>query len=78
MHQLTKYANRRLYDPQTSAYITLEGVRLLIVAGETIAVSHHKTGANLTREVLLDVLKACEMKDPRLPLPRLAQLIRAE
>ena len=40
---IKKYSNRRLYDTQTSAYITLSGIKELIVAGESIEVRDAKT-----------------------------------
>ena len=53
---LKKYANRRLYDVETSQYITLEDLKKLIIDGENIEVQDAKTKSNITREVLLQLV----------------------
>ncbi len=45
---IKRYANRKLYDVQTSRYVTLEGVRALVQAGEDVRVIDNDTGENLT------------------------------
>ena len=53
---IKKYANRRLYDVETSQYITLEDLKKLIIDGENIEVQDAKTKSNITREVLLQLV----------------------
>jgi len=53
---IKKYPNRRLYDTEISSYVTLEDVRQLIVEGESFEVRDARTGADLTRSVLLQIL----------------------
>lgn len=53
---IKKYPNRRLYDTEISSYVTLEDVRQLIVEGEGFEVRDAKTGKDLTRAVLLQIL----------------------
>ena len=53
---IKKYPNRRLYDTEISSYVTLEDVRQLIVEGESFEVRDAKTGKDLTRAVLLQIL----------------------
>lgn len=53
---IKKYPNRRLYDTEISSYVTLEDVRQLIVEGEDFEVRDAKTGRDLTRAVLLQIL----------------------
>ena len=53
---IKKYANRRLYDTEASRYITLEELKELIASGEKIRVTGAKSGKNLTREVLLQLV----------------------
>jgi polyhydroxyalkanoate synthesis repressor PhaR len=53
---IKKYPNRRLYDTEISSYVTLEDVRQLIVEGEAFEVRDARTGADLTRSVLLQIL----------------------
>ncbi len=53
---IKKYPNRRLYDTEISSYVTLEDVRQLIVEGESFEVRDAKSGKDLTRAVLLQIL----------------------
>lgn len=56
MHKLKKYPNRRLYDTTDSTYVTVEDVRALIVAGESIQVVDSRDDTDITRSVLLQIL----------------------
>jgi polyhydroxyalkanoate synthesis repressor PhaR len=53
---IKKYPNRRLYDTEISSYVTLEDVRQLIVDGESFEVRDARSGKDLTRAVLLQIL----------------------
>ena len=53
---IKKYPNRRLYDTEISSYVTLEDVRQLIVEGEGFEVRDARSGKDLTRAVLLQIL----------------------
>ncbi|MBB6579980.1 polyhydroxyalkanoate synthesis repressor PhaR [Comamonas odontotermitis] len=53
---IKKYPNRRLYDTQTSAYITLAEVKGLVMQNEPIVVKDAKTGEDLTRSILLQII----------------------
>src|SRR5579863_4183142 len=53
---IRKYANRRLYDTGGSRHVTLEDLRQLIVSGEPITVVDDKSGEDLTRAVLLQII----------------------
>jgi len=53
---IKKYANRRLYDASQSRHITLDDIRTLIVKGEQIRVVEDKTGHDITRHILLQVI----------------------
>ena len=53
---IKKYPNRRLYDTKTSVYITLADVKKLVVEGEEFQVVDAKTGEDLTRSILLQVI----------------------
>jgi polyhydroxyalkanoate synthesis regulator protein len=50
---LKKYPNRRLYDTQASAYVTLADVKAMVLAGEAFEVRDAKSGEDLTRAILL-------------------------
>ncbi len=53
---IKKYPNRRLYDTDTSTYITLSEVKQLVMAREPFAVRDAKTGEDLTRSILLQII----------------------
>jgi len=53
---IKKYPNRRLYDTATSAYITLADVRALVLKGEAFVVRDAKTGDDITRSILLQII----------------------
>ncbi|MCF5939504.1 polyhydroxyalkanoate synthesis repressor PhaR, partial [Xanthomonas perforans] len=53
---IKKYPNRRLYDTEISSYITIEDVRQLIIDGEEFEVRDAKSGEDLSRAVLLQII----------------------
>ncbi|HCL85545.1 MAG TPA: polyhydroxyalkanoate synthesis repressor PhaR [Comamonadaceae bacterium] len=53
---IKKYPNRRLYDTNTSTYITLAEVKQLVIEGEPVMVRDAKTGDDLTRSILLQII----------------------
>ncbi len=53
---IKKYPNRRLYDTKTSAYITLGDVKDLVLKYESFKVIDAKTGEDLTRSILLQII----------------------
>jgi polyhydroxyalkanoate synthesis repressor PhaR len=57
---LRKYTNRRLYDTSRSCYVTLEDVKQLVMNGETFQVQDSKTGQDLTRNILLQIISEQE------------------
>ena len=74
---IKKYPNRRLYDTEISSYITIEDVRQLIVDGEDFEVRDAKSGEDLTRSVLLQIIADKEQDgEPMLSTQLLSQLIR--
>lgn len=56
MRILRKYSNRRLYDTSRSCYVTLEDVKELVLGGEAFQVQDSKTGQDLTRNILLQII----------------------
>jgi polyhydroxyalkanoate synthesis repressor PhaR len=74
---IKKYPNRRLYDTEISSYITIEDVRQLIVDGEDFEVRDAKTGDDLTRTVLLQIISEQEQDgEPILSTQLLSHIIR--
>src|SRR5579872_3076008 len=57
---IKKYANRRLYDSTGSRHVTLDDIRKMIVSGEKVKVVDDKSGEDLTRAVLLQVISEQE------------------
>ena len=53
---IKKYPNRRLYDTNTSTYITLAEVKKLVMSRESLVVRDAKTGDDLTRSILLQII----------------------
>jgi len=74
---IKKYPNRRLYDTEISSYITLEEVRQLVLAGTPFEVHDAKTGEDLTRAVLLQIIAEHEQHgQPMFSANLLSQIIR--
>jgi len=74
---IKKYANRRLYDTSTSAYVTLEHLSALVRDGKQFMVQDAKTGEDLTRGVLAQIIFEQEnRKEGVLPVGFLRQLIQ--
>jgi polyhydroxyalkanoate synthesis repressor PhaR len=57
---IRKYANRRLYDAKDSRHVTLDDLRKLIAGGEHIKVVDDKSGEDLTRSILLQIIASQE------------------
>jgi polyhydroxyalkanoate synthesis repressor PhaR len=53
---IKKYPNRRLYDTDTSAYITLTDIRHLVMKGANFVVRDAKSSEDLTRSILLQII----------------------
>src|SRR6188472_2165815 len=75
---IKKYANRRLYNTGTSTYVTLEDLAGMVKAGEDFIVHDAKTGEDITRQVLAQIIFEQENKEGQslLPIAFLRQLIR--
>lgn len=61
-----KYANRRLYNTATSSYVTLEQLREVVAAGGDIRVVDAKSGVDLTRSIMTQIVLEQESSGPRL------------
>ena len=74
---IKKYPNRRLYDTQTSSYITLSEVKDMVMACEQFVVRDAKSGEDLTRSILLQIILEEETAGvPMFSTQALAQIIR--
>ncbi len=74
---IKKYPNRRLYDTQTSTYITLADVKQLVLDHQEFQVVDAKTGDDLTRSILLQIILEEESAGmPMFSAGMLAQIIR--
>jgi polyhydroxyalkanoate synthesis repressor PhaR len=77
--KIKKYANRRLYNTGTSTYVTLEDLATMVKNGEDFTVEDAKTGEDITRSVLTQIIFEQENKEGAqnlLPINFLRQLIR--
>jgi len=73
---IKKYANRRLYDTESSAYITLDRLAQMVRDGREFEVVDAKTGEDITRHVLTQIIVDEESRgSTMLPLNFLKQLI---
>ncbi len=75
---IKKYANRRLYNTGASVYVTLEDLAVMVKAGNDFVVHDAKTGEDITRPVLAQIIFEQEGKEGQsmLPIAFLRQLIR--
>ena len=73
---IKKYANRRLYDTESSAYITLDKLAAMIREGRDFEVVDAKTGDDITHQVLTQIIVEEEARgSTMLPVNFLRQLI---
>ena len=74
---IKKYANRRLYDTESSAYITLDRLAAMVREGREFEVVDAKTGEDITRQVLTQIIVDEESRggSTMLPINFLKQLI---
>src|SRR6185295_18536981 len=73
---IKKYANRRLYNTQTSAYVTLDHLAQMVKEGVEFEVHDARTGDDITRQVLTQIIVEEESKGGNmLPIQFLRQLI---
>jgi polyhydroxyalkanoate synthesis repressor PhaR len=74
---IKKYANRRLYNTETSTYVTLEDLAQMVRLEKDFVVYDAKTGEDLTHSVLTQIIVEQESRGENLlPIPFLRQLIR--
>jgi hypothetical protein len=74
---IKKYPNRRLYDTDTSSYITLTEIKQLVMDSEVFSVRDAKTGDDLTRSILLQIILEEEAHgSPMFTAPVLSNVIR--
>ena len=74
---IKKYANRRLYNTATSKYVTLDDLAVMVKAGDDFVVVDAKSGDDITRPVLTQIIFEEEAKgDNLLPVSFLRQLIQ--
>ena len=77
MITIRKYPNRRLYDTSTSSYVNLEHIKRLIIDNKDFEIVEAKSGKDVTKVVLLQILSEMETteKQPILTETLLKQLI---
>jgi len=74
---IKKYANRRLYNTETSSYVTLDHLAQMVKEGSEFVVHDARTGEDITRSVLTQIIFEEEAKGQSLlPIRFLRQLIR--
>jgi len=73
---IKRYANRKLYNTDTSRYITLKGIAELIEAGEDVRVVDNETGEDITSVALSQILVDSERESRSVPKTLLSDLIQ--
>ncbi len=75
---IKKYANRRLYNTGSSTYVTLEDLAVMVKNGDEFVVHDAKTGEDITRSVLAQIIFDQEAKEGQslMPIAFLRQLIK--
>jgi polyhydroxyalkanoate synthesis repressor PhaR len=75
---IKKYANRRLYNTGSSTYVTLEDLAVMVKSGDEFVVQDAKSGEDITRSVLAQIIFDQEAKEGQslMPIAFLRQLIR--
>ena len=77
MRTIKKYPNRRLYDTELSKYITLSHIRDLVLEKEQFVVIDKKSGEDITRSILMQVISEQEQHgEPVMTEDFLSQIIR--
>ncbi|GGA14699.1 polyhydroxyalkanoate synthesis repressor PhaR [Neptunicoccus cionae] len=75
---INRYASRRLYNTQTSEYVTLDEIAELIKQGNDVEIKDRKSGEDLTRQFLLQIITEQESKGENvLPVNVLTGLVRS-
>lgn len=75
-HLIKRYGNRKLYDPQVSSYVTLDGIAALVRGGQDVRVIDNETGEDLTALVFAQIiLEEEKRKSGILSLPVLRRII---
>jgi polyhydroxyalkanoate synthesis repressor PhaR len=77
MPAIKKYENRRLYDTEASRYVNLDDIARMVAQNIDISVVDVKTGRDLTREVLLQIVLETGTSADLFPVPLLRRVIRA-
>ncbi len=75
---IKRYASRRLYNTETSDYVTLEDIATFIRAGRDVVIKDLKSGDDVTRQYLLQIIAEHESRGENvLPLNVLTDLVRS-
>jgi len=78
MRVIKRYSNRKLYDTTQSSYVTLDEIAEMVRAGDEISIIDNKSGEDLTRVTLAQILFEEEKRDRRaLPLNTLRMIIQS-
>ncbi len=74
---IKRYPNRKLYDTESSAYVTLEDIAAMVKAGRELKIMDHKTGADITNVTMAQIVFEEEKrKKSMLPIGTLKDLIQ--
>lgn len=63
MKKLKKYANRKIYDSEDRRYVTIKDIKQMIQNNESIQVYDEKTGNDITRSILIQIISDIEASE---------------
>jgi len=72
---IKKHANRRLYDTQIKKYVSTDEIRDLINSGIDVRIEDSKSGDDITRPILLQIMAECEQDDRPMLSPELLMML---
>ena len=74
---IKRYANRKLYDTESSAYVTLEDIEQMVRDGEEVQIVDNSTGEDITKATLAHIVLEKQKVDPSFPVDLLRGVIQS-
>lgn len=75
MKHLIRYKNRKIYDSDKRAYVTLSNIMEMLLSGNSVLVECKETGADLTVQTLAQIISEVVVKERNVPSSQLLEII---
>lgn len=75
--KIKRYANRKLYDTESSTYITLEDIEVMVRDGEDVQIIENNTGEDITSATLAHIVLEQQKANPSFPVSALRGIIQS-